>query len=225
MIVDLNLKGKEVVVFGGGGEATRKVETLLTQPCKIIVVAEEVSEKIQGWVQKKKIVWKSRRIDDGNCLREFDRLILVIAATDDRSLNREILQTAKALRCYAYAVDDPEHSDFSHPAVFNFDDTVQIAISTGGKSPLIARKIRERAQSVFNDLIQKEDLMQIRLQERIREVAKNTITTPDRRKRFLEAVSQDPKIKQLLSRERLEEAEKAALELMVHFRQPDKNHP
>ena len=58
-----------------------------------------------------------------------------MATTNDRALNRKIVEKARKMKSYAYASDDPEVSDFAHPSVINVADTVQIAISTGGSSP------------------------------------------------------------------------------------------
>ncbi|MFQ5672551.1 MAG: bifunctional precorrin-2 dehydrogenase/sirohydrochlorin ferrochelatase [Nitrospinales bacterium] len=211
MIVDLNLKGRHAVVFGGGREAVRKVDALLTQDCRVTVVAESVDEELRRWAAEKKIDLLQRRVENGDCLRQFDNLLLVIAATDDASLNRRLVETAKALCCYAYAVDDPEHSDFRHPAVINLYDTVQIAVSTQGKSPLMAGKIRDRIEPVLRNLVTREDILQIRLQEKMRTVAKHELAGADARKRFLVNMLQDEEIKSLLEQGKLKEAETAAL--------------
>ncbi|MEC7641228.1 MAG: bifunctional precorrin-2 dehydrogenase/sirohydrochlorin ferrochelatase [Nitrospinota bacterium] len=211
MIIDLNLRQKAVVVVGGGREAFRKVDALLSQDCRITVIAVDVDHEIQRLADEKKVFLRRQNVASGDCLREFSDLILVVAATNDISLNRELVEAARGLGCYAYAVDDPEHSDFSHPAVINLHDTVQIAVSTGGKSPLMAGKIRERAEPVFRELIKKEDILQIRLQEKLRKKAKEKIDGVDARKRFLIAVFQDETIRQLLAQDKMEEAESAAL--------------
>jgi len=216
MIVDLNLKGRQAVVFGGGREAVRKVDALLTQECRITVVAEKVDEELLRRAAEKKIGLLRRRVENGDCLRQFDNLLLVIAATDDAPLNRRLVEAAKALRCYAYAVDDPEHSDFRHPAVINLYDAVQIAVSTQGKSPLMAREIRDRAEPVLRELVTREDILQIRLQEKIRPVAKDKLTGADTRKRFLVNLLRDKDIKRLLGQGKLQEAETVALSKLPH---------
>ena len=108
MIIDLNLKGKQVVIAGGGREATKKAEALLSQDCEIFVHAEKFSREIAGWQKAGKVQVKTGLLSGGAFLQSYDRLILVMAATDDKALNRKIVDYAKQLRCYAYAVDDPE---------------------------------------------------------------------------------------------------------------------
>jgi precorrin-2 dehydrogenase len=207
MIVDLNLKGKQVVVAGGGREAARKVEALLFQDCEIIVHSEKFSEAFKVWEKDGRVLLKQERIFEGDFLKSYDRLILVMAATDDKPLNRKIVEAAKTLRCYAYAVDDPAVSDFNHPSVMNVRESVQIAISTGGKSPLMAKQLRKKIEPVVNDLIQKEDVLKIELQYRLREKIRSTLPTPDKRKEFLESLLCNEEINRLLAQGELETAE------------------
>jgi precorrin-2 dehydrogenase len=212
MIVDLNLKSRQVVVVGGGREATRKVEALIFQDCEIIVFSERFSEEITAWEKEGRVLLKQGRISRGDFLNDYNLLILVMAATDDKKLNRNIVEAAKKLRCFAYAVDDPEVSDFNHPSVMNVHESVQIAISTGGKSPLMAKQIRKKIEPVLRDLIQKEDILKVQLQFRLREKIKMVLSTPDKRKQFLESILFNTAINQLLSEENLEEAENLALD-------------
>jgi len=164
LIVDLNLKGNLVIVVGGGEEGLKKVNSLLTQDCKILVVSDKVNRKLSSFIKRKKIRFKKIKLKDADFLSKYKPL-LVMAATDDKRLNRKIVQKAKKMRCYAYAADDPEVSDFAHPSVINIQDTVQVAISTGGKSPAMARKLKLQAEKVFKKIVKKEDIYQIRLQE------------------------------------------------------------
>ena len=123
MIVDLNLIGKRVLVVGGGTEAVRKVEGLLTQDCEIIVITDQVADEIRSWANAEKLKLEEELVNDGAFLKRFEPLFLVMAATDDKELNRSIVKSADAMRCYAYTVDDTEYSDFSCPAVVNLHDT------------------------------------------------------------------------------------------------------
>lgn len=217
MIVDLNLKGKQVLVVGGGHEAARKVEALLTQDCEVIVVADKVAASIRAHAEKGKITLDCRRVDDGGFLDPYERLVLVLAATDDREVNRKIVESAKMRRCFAYAADDPESSDFSHPAVINIDNTVEVAISTGGKSPLMARALRERVEPVIQQAVDRTTLLQIRLQDRMRGEARKALATPEDRKHYLLSLRDDQKINQLLESGRFDEAESLARDQLGRF--------
>jgi precorrin-2 dehydrogenase/sirohydrochlorin ferrochelatase len=211
MIIDLNLKGKRVLVVGGGTEAVRKVEGLLTQDCEIIVVTDQMAEEIRVWASAEKIKLEEKLVTDGDFLKQFEPLFLVMAATDDKELNRTIVKSADALRCYAYTVDDTEYSDFSCPAVVNLHDTVQIAISTGGKSPMMAKKIRQQALPILKDIIKEEDALKIQLQGRLRKKVQAKIETFEKRKEFLQCLLDDDAINVLLSKGLLDDAETLAL--------------
>ena len=182
MIVDLHLKGNLVIIIGAGAEGLKKINSLLTQDCKILVISEETNPQIQKYVKAKKIQFKKMKLQNGSFLSKF-KPYLVMATTDDRELNRKIVNKAKAMKCFAYASDDPEFSDFAHPSVINIEDTVQVAVSTGGKSPVMARKIKQEAEKIFKKTIKKEDILQINLQEKMREAAKKKIGSKKERKK------------------------------------------
>jgi len=217
MIIDLNLKGRQVVIAGGGREATKKVEAIISQNCEIFVHAEKFSSDLTRWQKEGKVRLKSGLLSEGNFLQNYDRLILVMAATDDKSLNRQIVDSAKQLRCYAYAVDDPEVSDFNHPAVMNFHDTVQVAISTGGKSPLMAKTLREKIKPLLEECIRKEDILKIELQSRLRKKAMKILPTPEDRKQFLTSIIANEEVNRFLERDDLASAETLALKLLDNF--------
>ena len=217
MIVDLNLKGNLVIVVGGGEEGLKKVNSLLTQDCKILVVSDKINTQLANYIKKKKIQFKKIKLKDANFLSKY-KPFLVMAATDDRELNRKIVQTAKKMRCYVYAADDPDVSDFAHPSVINIDDTVQIAISTGGRSPAMARKIKLQAEKVFKKIIKKEDIYQIRLQQIARTAAKNKISTPLERKKFLYSILNDSQIKQLIKDNNFKKAQKRAMIMLMEWK-------
>ena len=210
MIVDLNLKENLVIVVGGGAEGLKKVNSLLTQNCKILVISDKINTQIAKYVKEKKIKFKKVKLKNPSFLSKY-KPFLVMATTDDKQLNREIVEKAKKMRCYVYAADDPEVSDFSHPSVINIEDTIQIAISTGGKSPAMARKLRIQAEKVFKKIVNKEDIYQIKLQQIARNAAKKKIPTQKERKIFLYSVLNDKKIKQLIKDEKLQKAQNRAM--------------
>ena len=89
-----------------------------------------------------------------------------MATTNDKVLNRKIVQKARKMKSYAYASDDPEISDFAHPSVINIADTLQVAVSTGGSSPAMARKIKIKIESFLKKNISSDDILQIKLQNK-----------------------------------------------------------
>lgn len=217
MIVDLNLKGRLVIVVGAGQEGLKKVNSLLTQDCKILVVSDKASKQVLDFAKSGKIKFKKIKLEDADFLLEYEP-ILVMAATDDKKLNRKIVEKAKQMRCYAYAADDPEVSDFAHPSVINIEDTVQVAISTGGRSPAMARKLKLKAEKLFRDIIDKEDIYQIKLQKMARDAAKSQIPTVLGRKKFLYSVLNNKKIKQLLKEDNLPSAQREVMRLLGEWK-------
>ena len=197
MIVDLHLKGNLVIVVGSGNEGVKKVNSLLTQDCKILVISDKLNSQIERYVKQGKIKFKKTKLKDALFLSKY-KPYLVMATTSDRVLNRKIVEKAKKMKSYAYASDDPEISDFAHPSVINIADTIQIAISTGGSSPAMARKIKLKAEPFFKKNISNEDIYQIKLQKFARFEAKQVLSTQLDRKKFLYAVMNDKRVKGLL---------------------------
>jgi precorrin-2 dehydrogenase/sirohydrochlorin ferrochelatase len=213
LIVDLNLKGNLVLVVGGGNEGLKKVNALLTQDCKILVISDETNKEIEKYVKQKKITFKKMKLKNANFLKKY-KPFMVMATTDDRKLNRKIVEQAKKMRCYAYAADDPAVSDFAFGSVINIEDTVQIAVSTGGRSPAMARKIRLQAEKIFRKIIKKEDIYQIKLQDFARNAAKNKLETFPERKKFLYGVMNDNHVKQLIKEGNFKNAKKRVMKML-----------
>ncbi len=213
MIVDLNLHGDLVIVVGGGNEGLKKVNTLLTQDCKILLISDSTNRQIQNYVKQKKISFRKMRLDNANFLKKY-KPFMVLATTDDKELNRKIVQQAKSMRCYAYAADDPEVSDFAFGSVINIADTVQIAVSTGGKSPAMARKLKLQAEEIFKKVVKKEDIYHIKLQDFARKAVKDKIATFPERRKFLYGVMNDNHVKQLIRDGNLKKAQKRVMEML-----------
>ena len=197
LIVDLHLKGNLVIVVGSGNEGMKKVSSLLTQDCEILVISSNSNSQITKYVKQGKIKFKKIKLKDASFLSKY-KPYLVMATTSDITLNRKIVEKARRMKSYAYASDDPEVSDFAHPSVINIADTVQVAVSTGGSSPAMARKIRLKMESFLKKNISSEDIYQIKLQKFARFEAKKVISTQLDRKKFLYSVMNDKRVKELL---------------------------
>ena len=156
MLVDLYLAGKLVIIIGGGTEGTRKVKSLMGQNCKIIVVTNRLNKFLRDQAEKGKIDVVKTTLKDATRLDRFEKSYLVLACTNDRILNMKLVQKAKRIGAIAYAVDDPEISDFSSLAIANIDDMMFVGISTKGKSPLMARVFRKKIERSLKRYIQKE---------------------------------------------------------------------
>ena len=197
MIVDLHLKGNLVIVVGAGNEGLKKVNSLLTQDCEILLISENSNSQIEKFVKQGRIKFKKIKVNNTSFLSKY-KPYLVMATTTDRALNRKIVQRARKMKAYAYASDDPDISDFAHPSVINIADTIQVAVSTGGSSPAMAKKIRIKTESFLKKNISTEDIYQIKLQKFARLEAKKVISTQLDRKKFLYTIMNDKHVKGLL---------------------------
>lgn len=133
----LDLRGKLVVVVGGGLVAQRKVEQLLASGARVTVVSPEATGEVAQMQAAGQITWLRREYTTG----DLTGAVLAIAATDDVQVNRTVAIAARADRIMVNAVDDVEYCDFIAPAVVEQGD-ITLAISTGGKSPAMARYLR-----------------------------------------------------------------------------------
>lgn len=213
MIVDLNLKGKHVLVIGGGTEGVRKVNALLGQGCRITVISSRVNRYLREQEKAGKIKIVKARLKDASIIDDYSPF-LVLASTDDRELNRQLCKKGREKGAFVYSVDDPAYSDFSYASVINIEGVMQVAISTSGKSPIMARQVRIRVERVLRRIIKKSDIENAKLQEFARNAAKPRLKTVERRKEFLYSVLRNGRIQNLIKEDRIEDAKSATLALL-----------
>jgi precorrin-2 dehydrogenase/sirohydrochlorin ferrochelatase len=212
LIVDLNLAGKNVIVIGGGVEGVRKVKGLLGQNCKITVISERLNSYLEELSQQKKIEIVKMKIKNANVLDNYRDIFLVLAATDNKELNRKIVEKGRSMMSFVYAADDPPVSDFSYASIINIEGIMQVAISTFGKSPIMARKLRIKAERILRRTIKQSDIENTKLQEFARMAARSKIKTVIERKRFLYSIIKDKKIQNLINENKIDEAKVEAIE-------------
>ena len=222
MIVDLNLTGKHVIVLGGGVEGSRKVRGLLGQNCKITVVSERLNSYLEELSNNKKIEIIKMKIKDSSILDRYDDIFLVLAATDDKELNRKIVEKGRFKKAFVYAADDPPVSDFSYASIINIEEVMQVAISTYGKSPIMARKLRIKAERILRRTIKHSDIENTKLQEFARNAARPRIKTVTERKRYLYSLINNKNIQTLINENKIEEAKVAAIEVLNQWGNPTK---
>jgi len=217
MIVDLNLHGKTVIVVGGGNEAQKRINSLLKQDCKIIVISDLVNTQINKLVKTKKIELKKQKIHDTKFISKF-KPNMIITTTSDKNLNQKIINSAKRSKIIVYSSDNPEESDFSNPAIIDFENMIQIAIFTGGRSPAMSKKIRIQSEKIFKKIITKEDIAQIKIQKIARKLAKESISTQTQRKEYLHSIMVDNDIDQLIKDGQIKKAEKRAITILRNWK-------
>ncbi|ALI35482.1 Precorrin-2 dehydrogenase [Candidatus Nitrosocosmicus oleophilus] len=201
MIVDLNLKGRNILVIGAGMEGAKRIKSLSNQDCKIIIVSETVNEslyEIEG--KNTPIIIIRRKIEDPNIIDEFSDIFIVFASTNDPFLNKKIIARAKEKGILSYSMDDASSSDFFFTSIINIDETIQIAISTSGKSPLMSKIIRDRIENAIKNIIGKKDTDNIKIQEFAREHVRNYIKNQHERRMFLYSLVDDQEIQELVAK-------------------------
>ncbi len=144
--VFLNINGKRCVVIGGGPVAWRKVQLLLESGAGVEVVSPELCSELAELAEKGQISVSYRHYQLGDLKDAF----IAIAATDDSGVNLKIAKEARNNAVLVNVVDDAENSSFILSSYLRRGD-VTIAISTGGRSPALARKIRTRLEKDFGD--------------------------------------------------------------------------
>ena len=140
--VYLDLKERSCVVIGGGGVAERKIQSLLECGARVTIISPEVTPIVRERASTGEVVWEAREYVDGDLRGAF----VAVAATDRRNVNEAIADEATRERAILNVVDDPDLCTFIAPAVVRRGD-VTVALSTGGASPALARKIREELEA------------------------------------------------------------------------------
>ena len=210
------------MVVGGGTEGVRKVKGLLGQECKVTVVSNRVNSYLSGQASLGKIQLVKARLRDARVLDDYPDVFLVLAATNDKALNRKLVEKGRAMGAFVYAADDPPVSDFSYASIINIEGVVQVAVSTSGKSPIVARQIRMRAERLLLSIIKKDDIENAKLQEFARQEAKPRIKTVEQRKKFLYSIVRDSTIQKLIKEDKMEDAKRATLELLLKWEKRSK---
>ena len=142
--INLDLRNRKCVVVGGGEVAERKVETLLEFDAAVVVIAPELTSRLechaeQGLIGHLRGVYAAEMLEGA---------FLVFAATDDREVNCAVSEECRNRGILVNVADDPELCTFFVPAMVRRGDFV-IGISTSGKSPALAKRARESLETEF----------------------------------------------------------------------------
>ena len=137
----LKVAGKRCMVIGGGEVALRKAMTLLDNGASVEVISPDLCTGLNRLAETGEIAVQRKLYHPG----DLKGALIVIAATDDHNINLEVVKEANRTGILVNVVDDPSNSDFIVPSCLRRGD-ITIAVSTAGRSPALARKIRARLE-------------------------------------------------------------------------------
>lgn len=144
--VNLDIQNRNCLVVGGGSVGTRKATTLLNCGARVTVVSSEATARLLEMAASGSIELKKRAFRPS----DLNGIFLVVGATDNEELNREIHTGAERLGLLCNIADRPEACNFILPSIVNRGDLI-IAISTSGKSPAFAKKLRKELEKKFGN--------------------------------------------------------------------------
>ena len=174
----LDLRGKKCLVVGGGGVAQRKVEILLEAKAKVTLISPHVTPGLRELKKKGKVRYLARKYRKGDTKGFF----LAYDASADPRVHSLVVKEALDNHVLINVVDRPKLCNFIAPAVVQRGNLV-IAVSTGGASPAMAKKVRQRLERIFGREYEKG----LRLLSALRrELMRRSLSASDRRRIFTE---------------------------------------
>ncbi|GMT49560.1 MAG: precorrin-2 dehydrogenase [bacterium] len=144
--IAVNLSKMTVLVVGGGEVACRKILKLYPYSQKIQVIAPKTSETLNHFILKNQIPYLSKDYD----INDLVGVDLCIAATDSSGVNKQISLDCHSHKIWCNSVTSPEDGQFIFPAFFR-SESLTIAVSTDGKSPLLGRMIKENLEKEYSE--------------------------------------------------------------------------
>lgn len=194
--VFLDLNNKPVLVVGGGEVACRKIDMLIRAGAKVTVISPQIHSHLENLAKADVILWV-KDFYQGNKLVDYFQ---VWATTDNPELNHLVYKDAKKQGIMVNVVDDKPYCDFITPSMIN-RGRIQIAISSGGASPVLIRYLREKFESILpQNLSLLADFGASK-----RNSIKQELATVDERRKFWERFFSLPEIATVNDRSRLEQ--------------------
>ncbi len=169
-----NIRGRLCLVVGGGDVAARKAGILLEAGALVRVVAPEIEPELAG---QPGVTAIAARFAPGH----LDGVQFVVAATDDRDVNRQISELAQVRNLPVNVVDDPELCSFIMPSILD-RSPLMVAFSSGGGSPVLTRMMRGKLETVIPQNYSRLAAFAVRF----RELVKERVTNPPKRRIFWE---------------------------------------
>lgn len=199
----LDVENKPILVVGGGEVACRKVDSLLRAGANVTLVSPKVAPYLSKLVEDSKLHWVQNFYSSQILSKDY---LQVWATTDNPSLNHQVYNDAKKLGVLVNVVDDLPYCDFITPSMIN-RGRIQIAISSGGASPVLVRNIREKLETVLPQNIG----LIADFGASKRNSIKESLPTVDDRRKFWERFLSSSLIEQVADRDQLESYYQQAL--------------
>ena len=175
----LDIEDRDVVIIGGGPVCERKAETMMRYGARVTVVSPNFTPAIESWASDGKLRIRRKPYDAG----DLDGASIVIASTDDEAVNTQIATDCRKRKIPVNVVDVTHLCEFIVPAIVE-QGSIQLAVSTGGKSPALARTLKEDLQKfVGPEYAEINDLLGT-----LRPSAKRVLPTDTDRKRFFDGI-------------------------------------
>ncbi|WP_421167173.1 siroheme synthase CysG [Aeromonas dhakensis] len=185
------LDNKPVLLVGGGEVAQRKARLLLDAGAQLTVVAPELDPELAELAANGSIEWLAGEFAPAQLAGKW----LVVAATDRREVNALVYQSANQARIFSNVVDDPKRSSFIMPSIID-RSPLMVAISSGGKAPVLARLLREKLEALLPQHLGAVAAFAGSLRDRV----KARFATMGERRRFWERLLGADRLGQALAR-------------------------
>jgi siroheme synthase-like protein len=175
----LDIEDRDVVIIGGGPVCERKAETMMKYGARVTVIAPEFTDQIAQWAAAGALKIRQKKYEPS----DLDGASIVIASTDDEDVNTRVASDCRQRRIPVNVVDVTHLCEFIVPAIVE-QGSIQLAVSTGGKSPALARTLKEDLQKfVGPEYAEVNDLLGT-----LRPSAKKILPTDIDRKRFFDGI-------------------------------------
>ena len=175
----LDIEDRDVVIIGGGSVCARKAETMMKYGARVTIVSPEFTEEIEQWAAEGKLTLRRKQYEEG----DIDGANIVIASTDNQLVNEKIAADCRRRRIPVNVVDVTPLCEFIVPAIIE-SGSIQLAVSTGGKSPAVARTLKEDLQRMIGpEYAEVNDVLGT-----LRDGAKATLPTDLDRKAFFDGI-------------------------------------
>jgi len=175
----IDIEDRSVLIVGGGTVCARKAETMMRYGARVTIVSPEITDEIAAWEQAGVLAVQRKMYAES----DLEGASMVIASTDDQCVNARVARDCRRRRIPVNVVDVTHLCEFIVPAIIE-KGSIQIAVSTGGKSPAIARTIREDLQKAIGpEYTEVNDLLGT-----LRKSAKKVLPTDIDRKRFFDGI-------------------------------------